>query len=72
MHPKVFEGVRAPLEPGLLEQGLSALVCALSLPDGERQREILRWLKRLVPGYSPSPAGLGRYEGERQPREVAR
>jgi len=73
VHPKVFEGERAPLDPGLLEEGLAALGAALALPEGERQREILRWLKRLVPTYRPSPTGLGRYEEEApRAREVAR
>ena len=73
VHPKVFEGERAPLDPGLLEEGLAALGAALALPEGERQREILRWLKRLVPTYRPSPTGLGRYDEEApRAREVAR
>jgi len=61
VHPKVFEGMRLPLESGLLEQGLEALAAATALPDGARQREILALLKRLVPTYRPSPTGLGRH-----------
>jgi FlaA1/EpsC-like NDP-sugar epimerase len=64
VHPKVFEAVRPPLDAGRLQEGLTALTLAITLPEGERQREILRWLKRLVPGYRPSPSGLGRYEPE--------
>jgi FlaA1/EpsC-like NDP-sugar epimerase len=61
VHPKVFEGARRPLEPGLLREGLAALARATALPEGARQREILRWLKRLVPTYRPSGTGLGEY-----------
>jgi FlaA1/EpsC-like NDP-sugar epimerase len=62
VHPKVFEAMRRPLAPGQLEQGIEALALAVTLPDGDRQREILHWLKRLVPSYRPSPTGLGRYD----------
>ena len=62
VHPKVFEAMRRPLEAGRLEHGIEALALALALPDGDRQREILHWLKRLVPSYQPSPIGLGRYD----------
>lgn len=62
VHPKVFEATRDPYEPGHLTRGLTALQDALILPDGARQREILKWLKIMVPTYKPSPTGLGRYE----------
>jgi len=62
VHPKVFEAMRRPLEAGRLEHGIEALALALALPDGDRQREILHWLKRLVPSYQPSATGLGRYD----------
>ena len=62
VHPKVFEGARAPLDSGHLQKGINALSRALNLPAGDRQIEILRWLKAMVPTYRPSPAGLGRFE----------
>jgi FlaA1/EpsC-like NDP-sugar epimerase len=62
VHPKVFEAIRAPNDPLHLQRGINALSAALSLPEGERQREILQWLKIMVPTYKPSPTGLGRYE----------
>jgi FlaA1/EpsC-like NDP-sugar epimerase len=62
VHPKVFEAIRAANEPQHLQKGINALTAALSLPEGERQREILQWLKIMVPTYKPSPTGLGRYE----------
>ena len=61
VHPKVFEAVQDPLEPGLLEEGLAALKALACLPEGERQRAILTWFMRLVPAYRPSPTGLGAY-----------
>jgi hypothetical protein len=33
----------------------------MNLPEGLRQQEILHAFKRLVPTYSPSPTGLGKY-----------
>ena len=62
VHPKVFEGVRPPPPNGRLQRGVEALTEALTLPAPERQVEILKWLKMLVPTYRPSPAGLGRFE----------
>ena len=62
VHPKVFEAIRAPYEPEHLKKGLDALADALTMPEGTRQREILKWLKIMVPTYKPSPTGLGRYE----------
>jgi len=61
VHPKVFEAVQDPKDPALLEQGLAALRQAGSLPEGVRQREILKWFMKLVPVYRPSPTGLGRH-----------
>jgi FlaA1/EpsC-like NDP-sugar epimerase len=66
-HPKIFEAVQDPKDPALLEQGLAALRRAASLPDGDRQREILAWFMKLVPVYHPSPLGLGRFLRERAP-----
>ena len=62
VHPKVFEATRDPYEATHLAKGLEALGAALTLPEGDRQREILHWLKIMVPTYKPSPTGLGRYD----------
>ena len=67
MHPKIFEALQDPRDPALLEQGLAALRRVASLPEGLRQREILKWFMRLVPVYRPSPSGLGRYLHEPRP-----
>ena len=61
VHPKIFEALQDPKDPALLEQGLEALRMTPGLAEGVRQREILKWLMKLVPAYHPSPAGLGRY-----------
>jgi FlaA1/EpsC-like NDP-sugar epimerase len=61
VHPKVFDADQECLCADLLDQGLSELQRCILEPDGVRQREILRWLTHLVPTYSPSPLGLGRY-----------
>ncbi|HEY3401199.1 MAG TPA: nucleoside-diphosphate sugar epimerase/dehydratase [Geothrix sp.] len=69
IHPKVFNAVPDEVDGALLEEGLIALEHASQLGDGLRQVEILRWLKRLVPTYAPSPTGLGLYgEGVRARR----
>jgi len=61
IHPKVFEAGQDRQDPDLLERGLQALEEASALPDGERQRRIILWFRRLVPAYVPSPEGLGRW-----------
>jgi FlaA1/EpsC-like NDP-sugar epimerase len=76
VHPKVFEGNRVPPDSRRLQQSIEDLTGALALPEGERQREILRLFKLAVPTYVPSPTGLGRYEPgaeERRPSsEISR
>jgi len=61
IHPKVFNAVPEDIDGSLLEEGVLALGQAAQFGDGQRQSEILRWLKRLVPTYAPSPTGLGLY-----------
>ena len=61
VHPKVFEAVQDHLAPGLLNATLADLKDLACLPEGHRQRAILRSFLKLVPSYRPSPAGLGRY-----------
>ncbi len=62
VHPKVFGATSEPIDHALLEAGLADLKVKLLGPDGTRQRDILHWLKRLVPTYTPSPIGLGRFD----------
>jgi FlaA1/EpsC-like NDP-sugar epimerase len=71
VHPKVFEGNRTPPHPERLRQGLADLTAAVALPEGDRQRQILKLLKQLVPTYLPSPSGLGRYERDAPGRNPA-
>ena len=61
IHAKVFEAVQDRVDPRLLAEGLESLLGALDLPEGQRQRRILAWFRKLVPAYVPSPAGLGRF-----------
>jgi len=61
IHPKVFEAVQDRRDEDLLERGLEALEEALALPDPQRQRRILAWFRKLVPAYTPSPGGLGKF-----------
>ncbi|HEY3271537.1 MAG TPA: nucleoside-diphosphate sugar epimerase/dehydratase [Geothrix sp.] len=60
-HAKVFEAVQFPHDPMLLDLALRRLRETIHLPEGERQREMLRCFKRLVPTYQPSSLGLGKY-----------
>ena len=61
VHAKVFEAVQHSKDPLLLDQNLHLLQGAIMLPEGSRQREMLRCFKRLVPSYQPSMIGLGSY-----------
>jgi FlaA1/EpsC-like NDP-sugar epimerase len=66
IHAKVFEAVQDRPDPALVDRGLAALEAAVALPEGDRQRRIIIWFRKLVPGYVPSPEGLGRWlEGSR-------
>ena len=71
IHPKVFNAVPEEIDGSLLKEGILALDQATLLGDGARQTEILRWLKRLVPTYAPSPTGLGLYGEEVKDRRGA-
>jgi len=64
VHPKVFEA--SPSQGGTcdFEACLQALQEAVILPDGRRQKEVLRLLKEIIPTYTPSPIGLGRFGEE--------
>jgi FlaA1/EpsC-like NDP-sugar epimerase len=67
VHAKVFEAVQELKNRALLDRVLWSLKDAMGLPDGIRQEEILQGFKRLVPTYSPSPMGLGKYLSEPYP-----
>ena len=61
VHPKVFNANISEFPEALLDEGLLGLQAAIKLPEGQRQTLILHWLQQLVPSYTPSPTGLGRY-----------
>lgn len=61
VHPKVFEADPQPCSREFLDSSLAALSSALAAPEGQRQSEILNGLLKLVPTYTPSNLGLGRY-----------
>jgi FlaA1/EpsC-like NDP-sugar epimerase len=61
VHPKVFNADPEDVDEILIEEGIAALRMAILEKEGIRQTQILHWLKRLVPSYTPSPSGLGRY-----------
>jgi len=63
VHPKVFETNPQVLEVQALEKDLEALRRAAELPYEQRQPEIVRLLRRMVPTYTPSILGVGRFGG---------
>jgi len=64
VHPKVFEACPSPGGACDLDACLHDLRKAVLLPDGRRQKEVLRLLKEIIPSYAPSPIGLGRFGGD--------
>jgi FlaA1/EpsC-like NDP-sugar epimerase len=69
VHPKVFEAVPEHPDSERIETGLGILRQSLSAPENQRQAEILKCLRHLVPTYTPSPTGLGRFaEDAKDPR----
>jgi FlaA1/EpsC-like NDP-sugar epimerase len=63
VHPKLFETNPQGLCPEKLAEGLALFRTAIQLPFVERQPEIVRLLQQLVPTYTPSILGVGRYGG---------
>ncbi len=63
VHPKLFETDPQGLSPEELEEGLENFRKAIALPYEQRQPEIVRLLKLLVPTYTPSILGVGRFGG---------
>ena len=71
VHPKVFNARLVEPSPELIAQGLASLRQAAEEPEGSRQTHILYWLQKLVPSYTPSPTGLGRYGDHPQDRRAS-
>ncbi len=71
VHPKVFNADSEDVNEDLIETGLVALRMAIKEKEGTRQTQILQWLRRLVPTYSPSPTGLGRYGEDARDRRAS-
>jgi len=55
----------------MLEEKLEQFRAATRLPYEQRQPEIVRLLKELVPTYKPSLLGVGRYGGYVKDRRSA-
>lgn len=69
VHPKIFNANPEEMSDDLLEAGLAAFRLAVLEGEGARQTQILQWFKRMVPTYTPSLNGLGRFdEGARDRR----
>ncbi|WLT30203.1 nucleoside-diphosphate sugar epimerase/dehydratase [Geothrix sp. PMB-07] len=63
LHAKVFETNPHGIPPDKLQEGMEAFRKAITLPFRQRQPEIVRLLKWMVPTYTPSLLGVGRYGG---------
>ncbi|MBK9795796.1 MAG: polysaccharide biosynthesis protein [Holophagaceae bacterium] len=63
LHAKVFETNPQGIPSDKLFEGLEGFRKAVRLPYGQRQPEIVRLLQWLVPTYTPSILGVGRYGG---------
>ena len=63
VHPKLFETNPQGLSPEKLNEGLENFRKAIDLPYERRQPEIVRLLKQMVPTYTPSVLGVGRFGG---------
>jgi FlaA1/EpsC-like NDP-sugar epimerase len=63
LHAKVFEANPQGISHEVLIEGLEEFNKAIRLPFQQRQPEIVRLLQRLVPTYTPSLLGVGRYGG---------
>ena len=63
LHSKVFETNPQGISPDKLFEGLEGFRKAVGLPYRQRQPEIVRLLQWMVPTYTPSLLGVGRYGG---------
>jgi len=71
VHPKLMEASPQRIAADLLDEKLEAFRVACRLPYEQRQPEIVRLLKELVPTYKPSLLGVGRYGGYVKDRRKA-
>ena len=70
VHPKLFETNPQGICPSHLAEGLAHFRMAIQLPYEQRQPEIVRILRQLVPTYVPSILGVGRYGGHVKDRRT--
>lgn len=63
LHSKVFEANPQGISSEMLIEGLEGFRKAVNLPFQQRQPEIVRLLQWMVPTYTPSLLGVGRYGG---------
>ncbi len=63
LHAKVFESNQQGIPSEKLFEGLEGFRKAVALPFRQRQPEIVRLLQWMVPTYTPSLLGVGRYGG---------
>jgi FlaA1/EpsC-like NDP-sugar epimerase len=63
VHPKLFETNPEGLSAETLDEGLQNFRRAIELPYEQRQPEIVRLLQQMVPTYTPSLLGVGRFGG---------
>jgi hypothetical protein len=63
LHSKVYETNPHGISAEKLAEGLDGFRKAITMPYQERQPEIVRLLQWMVPTYTPSLLGVGRYGG---------
>ena len=63
LHSKVFETNPQGIDPDKLSEGLEGFRKAIRFAYAQRQPEIVRLLQWLVPTYTPSVLGVGKYGG---------
>jgi FlaA1/EpsC-like NDP-sugar epimerase len=63
LHAKLFETNPQGMTPEALQEGLERFRKAVQLPYEQRQPEIVANLRAMVPTYSPSLLGVGKYGG---------
>ncbi|WP_285571615.1 polysaccharide biosynthesis protein [Geothrix limicola] len=63
LHSKVYETNPHGIDADKLAVGLEGFRKAIALPFKQRQPEIVRLLQAMVPTYTPSILGVGRYGG---------
>jgi len=61
VHSKIFEAPQVPVDPAVLKQGLAALKELLGKDGQTIYPQMLRCFMSIVPNFTPSPGGLGRW-----------